>query len=81
MRLHRILAILAGDWQETLEIAILPLCATLLVPMSFYELYTTVVITAVSSFPVGERRKLTAQPSMSRSWVTPESEPSGVIRS
>lgn len=30
-----------------LEIAILPLCATLLVPMSFYELYTTVAITAV----------------------------------
>ncbi|KAL8277825.1 hypothetical protein RQP46_009808 [Phenoliferia psychrophenolica] len=40
-----ILAILAGDYQEVLEIALVPLAATLLIPMSFSELYLTLCYT------------------------------------
>lgn len=42
-----ILAILAEDYQECLEIVIIPLTASLLVPMSFSELYVTMCYTIV----------------------------------
>jgi len=34
-----VLAIIADEYQEVIEIALVPLCATLLVPMSFHELF------------------------------------------
>lgn len=42
------LSILAEDYQEYLEIFFIPLAATLLVPMSFSEMYLTLCYTIVS---------------------------------
>ena len=46
-----VLAILAESYQEVIEIALCPLAATLLVPMSFHELYMMVVSTLGVHWP------------------------------
>ena len=43
-----IFRILAEDYQEYLEIFFIPLAASLLVPMSFSEMYITLCYTIVS---------------------------------
>ena len=41
-----VLSIIADNFQELIEIALVPLCATLLIPMHFHELYILVCYTA-----------------------------------